>query len=268
VKQKPVILITNDDGYGTEGIETLIGALESIGEVWVVAPAFPKSACGHSLTITSPLRLIEVKERHYKIEDGTPTDGIFVALATLFKNRKPDLVVSGINSGANMGEDLTYSGTVGGAMEGAIHNIPSIALSQVLTSFKEPGRKVDWDRSGQIARQVVQWVLEGQLPINHRTILNINIPNEKDLIGYKITRAGYRLYLNDIVTNRDPRGQEYYWIGLHPLNFREEEETDFWAIKNSFISITPVRLDITDFNFLTRLKESGVEEKLIKNWKL
>lgn len=258
--KKPVILITNDDSIEAEGLHHLAEAVSPLGEVWVVAPAFPKSACGHSLTLTRPLRLVEVGERWYKIEDGTPTDGVFIALATLFKKRKPDLVLSGINHGANMGEDVTYSGTVGGAMEGAIHGIKSIAFSQILTSFGEPGRSVNWENSKRVAYTITKMVLEGKLEIGERRILNVNIPNEERLKGFKVTRAGYRLYLNDIVVNRDPRGEEYYWIGLHPLNFKEEEGTDFWAIKRGYVSITPLRLDITDFDEIERLKRSGVEE--------
>ncbi|MEO1942231.1 MAG: 5'/3'-nucleotidase SurE [Campylobacterales bacterium] len=240
-----VILVTNDDGYQAEGLHHLIEAVKPLGEVWVVAPANPKSACGHSLTLTNPLKLIEVGERFFKVEDGTPTDCIFIALAHLFKERKPDLIVSGINYGANMGEDVTYSGTVGGAMEGSIHQIPSIAFSQVITSFEEEGRGIDWGQSREVAFQISRGVLEGRIPIPDRQILNVNIPNVREIKGYQVTRGGYRLYRNEVVLNRNPRGELYFWIGLHPLNFREEEGTDFWAIKNGFVSITPLKLDLT-----------------------
>jgi 5'-nucleotidase len=266
---KKVILITNDDGFDAVGLQKLVEAVSPLGEVWVVAPAHHKSACGHSLTLTRPLRLVEVGERFYKIDDGTPTDGIFIALAHLFRERKPDLILSGINHGANMGEDVTYSGTIGGAMEGAIHDIPAIAFSQVLTSFEraeeeekgkvellERERSIDWKNAQKVAYLLTKGVLEGKITIPHRHLLNVNIPNVKKLKGFQITRAGYRHYLNDIVVNRDPRGNSYFWIGLHPLSFKEEPGTDFWAIKQGKVSITPLTMDLTAYQDLSRLKES------------
>ncbi len=247
------ILVTNDDSFEAKGLEILIESLKGLGEIYIIAPAFPKSACAHSLTITKPLRFIKIDENFYKLDDGTPSDCVFLSLIEFFK-QKPDLLISGINHGANMGEDVTYSGTAGGAMEGALHNIPSVAISQVIKSYDNPPCEINWEQSKKITRKIIKKVLDGKITIPHRHILNINIPNTREIKGIKATKLGYRLYGNDAHKFVNPRGEEYYWIGLHPLAFKEESGTDFDAIKNGYVSITPVKLDMTSYKALEQMK--------------
>ena len=249
------ILITNDDSYEAKGLEILIDAVKDLGEIYIAAPAFPKSACSHSLTITKPLRFIKVDENFYKLDDGTPTDCVYLSFPEFFDGQKPDIVLSGINHGANLGEDVTYSGTAGGAMEGALHGIPSIAFSQVLKSFDNPPSELNWKNAKKVAREITKKVLDGKITIPHRHILNINIPNTREIKGYKATKLGYRLYGNDAHKHKNPRGEEYYWIGLHPLAFKEEIGSDFNAIKEGYVSITPIKLDMTGYEALENLKK-------------
>ena len=252
----PKILITNDDSFEAKGLEVLIEAVRNLGEVYVVAPAHHKSACSHSLTITKPLRFIKLNKNFYKLDDGTPADCVYLSMDKLFKNDKPDIVLSGINHGANMGEDVNYSGTAAGAFEGAIHGIPSISFSQVLKSYDTPPTEVNWDNAKKIAKDITKKVLEGKIKIPHRQILNINIPNTEKIKGYKVTKLGYRLYGFDAHKNTNPRGEEYYWIGLHPLKFKEDEKSDFYAVKNGYVSITPLKLDITAYESLNELEKN------------
>lgn len=254
----PKILITNDDSFEAKGLEVLINAVKDLGEVYIVAPATHKSACSHSLTITKPLRFIEIDKNFYKLDDGTPADCVYLAMDKIFKEQKPDIVLSGINHGANMGEDVNYSGTAAGAFEGAVHGIPSIAFSQVLKSYDTPPTEVDWSKAADVARELTKKVLEGKINIPHRQILNVNIPNTKEIKGYKVTKLGYRLYGFDAHKHHNPRGEEYYWIGLHPLKFKEEENSDFFAVKNGYVSITPLKLDITAYETIEELKNINV----------
>jgi 5'-nucleotidase len=248
------ILITNDDSYEAKGLEVLIEAVKDLGEILVVAPAHPKSACSRSLTLTKPLRFKEIKKNFYKLDDGTPTDCVYLSMVEFFQKEKPDLVLSGINHGANLGEDVTYSGTVAGAMEGATHGINSIAFSQVIKSFDNPPTEINWDNAKKVVREIVLKVINNEISIPHRSILNVNIPNTKKIKGYEFTYLGYRYYGLDAHKQKDPRGEEYYWIGLHPLEFKEEKGSDFDAIKRGFLSITPLKLNITDYETLKKLK--------------
>ena len=252
----PKILITNDDSFEAKGLSVLIEAVKELGEVYVVAPAHHKSACSHSLTITKPLKFIELNKNFYKLDDGTPADCVYLSMDKLFKDIKPDIVLSGINHGANMGEDVNYSGTAAGAFEGAIHSIPSIAFSQVLKSYDNPPCEVNWENAKKTASDITKKVLQNKIQIPHRQILNINIPNTRQIKGYIITKLGYRLYGFDAHKHLNPRGEEYYWIGLHPLKFKEEENSDFTAVKNGFVSITPLKLDITAYESIKELQMS------------
>jgi 5'-nucleotidase len=255
------ILITNDDGYEAVGLKALIEALKPLAKITVVAPATEKSACGHSLTLTKPLKLICVNDDFYKLDDGTPTDCIFLALNTLFKDDfKPDLVISGINIGANMGEDITYSGTASAAMEAALHGINSIAISQVCKDRCADIKTVqDFDLAKISIVNIVQRIFEKGFPIENRKFLNINIPPIRPQFckGNKITKAGFRYYGNDVHTHRNPRGEEYHWIGLHPLIWEpsDDKSCDFEAVKNDFVSISPIHLDMTSYNDIKKLKE-------------
>ncbi|SFV74683.1 5-nucleotidase SurE [hydrothermal vent metagenome] len=257
--QKYKILVTNDDGYESKGLRDLVQALKELDDVAVVvvAPANEKSACGHSLTLTRPLRFIGVDDDFYKLDDGTPSDCIYLALSTLYGDEKPDLIISGINRGSNMGEDITYSGTASGAMEGVLHGIPSIAISQVM-DFTNPSG--DFSLGVKTIQQLVTKIRKNSFPLPKREFLNINIPPEKQEAKIQITYAGRRLYKNDAHMHRNPRGEEYYWLGLHPLHFTPREDvgemmSDFEAIEAGYISMTPIMLDMSAYKSIQTLQD-------------
>lgn len=249
------ILITNDDGYESIALKALVGSLAGLARIFVVAPASEKSACGHGLTLTKPLRFIKISDDFYKLDDGTPADCIYLALNTF--GIKPDLIISGINIGSNMGEDVTYSGTVAGAMEGAIREIPSIAISQIIDD-KAMVFESDFDLAKEVVRDLVAKIFDSSFPLNGRKLLNINIPKVKksQYKGVKITQLGYRIYGNDAHLHRNPRGEEYYWLGLHPLawNERAEQNSDFKAVLEGYTSITPIMLDLTSYEDINTMQ--------------
>jgi len=253
------ILITNDDGYESEGLHALITALRPIAEVVVVAPSTEKSACGHSLTLTRPLNFIEIEPGFYKLDDGTPSDCVFLALNKLFKAHKPDIVISGINIGSNMGEDITYSGTASAAMEAVLQGIPGIAVSQV---YAEHGKSIEsfgYTLAQEHIALLVKKILDGNFPLPSRKFLNINIPPvaPKACKGFKVTRAGNRLYAHNAEVHYNPRGKEYYWIGLPELGWMDTtgHVTDFEAVNDGYISITPIQLDMTAHEEIKTLQE-------------
>ena len=252
------ILVTNDDGYEAKGLLSLITALRELDDVkvTVVAPANEKSACGHSLTLVRPLRFVSVDDDFYKLDDGTPSDCVYLSLSTIYKDEKPDLLISGINRGSNMGEDITYSGTAAGAMEGVLHDIPSIAISQVMDFTNPDG---DFSLAQKTIQQIVTKIREAAFPLPAREFLNINIPPEIQSAQMRVTYAGYRHYANDSHLHRNPRGEEHYWLGLHPLNFSKREGvdgmSDYEAIKAGFISVTPIMLDLSAYKSMQRLEE-------------
>jgi len=252
------ILVTNDDGYEAKGILSLVSALKELEdvEVTVVAPANEKSACGHSLTLTRPLRFVSVSDDFYKLEDGTPTDCVYLSLSALFEDEKPDLLVSGINRGSNMGEDITYSGTAAGAMEGVLHDIPSIAISQVMDFTNPDG---DFSLAQKTIKKLVTKIREGKFPLPKREFININIPSKTKDAEMKVTYAGYRYYANDAHLHRNPRGEEYYWLGLHPLDFAPRKGvsgmSDYEAIEAGYISVTPIMLDMSAYKSMSALEE-------------
>ena len=252
------ILITNDDGYDSKGLLALVEALKSLGKVTVVAPSTEKSACGHSLTLTRPLNFIEIQEHFYKLDDGTPSDCIFLALNKLFtKENRPDIVISGINIGSNMGEDITYSGTASAAMEAVLQGIPAIAISQV---YAEHGKSIDTFGYGLAQESIVTLVkkiFEGTFPLPERKFLNVNIPPipSVECKGFKVTRAGNRLYAHNAEVHYNPRGKEYYWIGLPELGWMDTKghTTDFEAVNDGYVSLTPVTLDMTSYEDIKTL---------------
>ncbi|MDF1882673.1 5'/3'-nucleotidase SurE [Sulfurimonas sp. SAG-AH-194-C21] len=252
------ILVTNDDGYDAKGLLCLVHALKELEDVRiiVVAPANEKSACGHSLTLTRPLRFVSVDDDFYKLEDGTPTDCVYLSLSTIFNDDKPDLLISGINRGSNMGEDITYSGTAAGAMEGVLHGIPSIAISQVMDFTNPDG---DFLLAQKTIKKLVNKIRAGKYPLPKREFLNVNIPADTQSADMKVTYAGYRHYANDSHLHRNPRGEEFYWLGLHPLNFSSREGkmgmTDFAAIEAGYISVTPIMLDLSAYKSMKTLQE-------------
>jgi len=250
--------VTNDDGFESAGLKALVEALREIARVIVVAPTTEKSACGHSLTLTKPLRFVKLDDDFYKLDDGTPTDCVYLSKNALFDEVYPDLVVSGINKGANMGEDITYSGTAAGAMEGVLQGVPSIAISQVCKNRCENIDLFDFELAKYAIKKIAKKILDEGSPLGDRVFLNVNIPfiGVEECKGFKITNAGYRLYGNDAHVHRNPRGEEYYWIGLHPLSWGEERslESDFKAISEGYVSITPIKLDMTSYEDKEKLK--------------
>ncbi|MCE3039347.1 5'/3'-nucleotidase SurE [Helicobacter anatolicus] len=252
------ILLTNDDGFDSNGLLALKEALSDIAQVLIVAPAREKSACGHGLCLTKPLKFIKVDDDFYKLDDGGPTDCVYLALNAIYKDgKKPDLVISGINLGSNMGEDTTYSGTLAGAMEGVIQGVPSIAISQVMRD-KNLSSEFDFALAKKVIRELVEKIFNNSFPLGDRKLLNVNVPqiSIEQFKGYKITQKGYRLYTNNAHLNRDPRGNEYYWLGLQPLAWRERGgvSSDFAATKEGYVSITPITLNLTSYEDIAMLE--------------
>ncbi len=242
----PKILVTNDDGYFSGGIAALVRALEAVGEVSVVAPASEQSATAHSLTLTRPLRARQIAERRYTV-DGTPTDCVMLALTNILPHR-PDIVVSGINHGANLGDDVTYSGTVAGAFEAAIFKLPGIAVS--LTA-----REGDFTHAANFAADLTRRVLSEGL--SEGTILNVNIP-PGEIRGARLTHQGVASATPEIVEGVDPRGKSYYWIGVQKLSWKEDRSSDYAAVEEGLVSITPLRTDLTDYRTLEMLRARNV----------
>ncbi len=241
----PRILVTNDDGFSAQGISALMTALEGLGELWMVAPDSEQSAVSHALTLDRPLRVRRIAERRFAV-NGTPTDCVTLGISNLLGDRPPDLVVSGINRGGNMGVDVHYSGTVSAAFEGVILGYPAIAVSQVV------GEGMSWDASAALARELAAWVLEHGLP--ESTLLNANVPLGAPR-GLKLTRLGVRRYTEGVVEQTDPRGRRIYWIGGGEPVWEAIPGTDFHEVGEGFISVTPLHLDMTAVDDLERLKD-------------
>lgn len=249
------ILVTNDDGVTAPGLLALAKEMASLGNVTILAPDRNWSASGHAKTMDRPMRVKEVE-----ILDGIPafaTDGApsdCVALAVLgVLQEKVDLVVSGINPNANLGHDVTYSGTVTAAMEAAIWRLPGFAVS--LNGSSHSTDVVDFGPAARAARRIIHTVLQRGLPPN--TILNINVPNlpEQEIKGYMVTRQGLRVYLDKLVSRQDPRGRPYYWIGGEEPTGVPDEGTDFGALSQGYVSITPLHLDMTAYVAIKTLSD-------------
>lgn len=233
------ILVTNDDGVFSEGLKLLAEGLEDLGEVVVVAPDREQSASGHSLTLHRPLRLRQLEERIYSV-DGTPTDCVNLGVAWLLKDDPPDLVVSGINFGCNLGDDVTYSGTVSATFEATLLGIPSIALSQEVSDH------FSFEPAARVGRTLVETLIDAKLPRD--LLLNVNIP-AGPISGVGFTKLGRRSYSQTVVEKVDPRGRRYFWIGGTP-DWKTARGTDIEAISHDKVSITPLHLDLTDYRGL------------------
>ena len=243
------ILVTNDDGIFSEGIKLLAQELGSLARVIVVAPDREQSASGHSLTLHRPLRMRQIEDDWYAV-DGTPTDCVSLAVMALLKEDPPDLIVSGINFGLNLGDDVTYSGTVSAAFEGSLLGIPSVAFSQ------EVGDHFSFVQGAGFARRLVKTLLDTGLPKG--LILNVNFPSEP-FTGVQWTHLGHRRYVQSVVEKTDPRGRQYYWIAGTP-EWEEEDGTDFAALSQRKVTITPLHLDLTDYEILEG--EGGIRSRL------
>ena len=249
------ILITNDDGIYSEGIRTLYESLKKIGKVTVVAPDTERSAVGHAITLSDPLRVKEVA-RGGKFfgyaTSGTPADCVKLAIRAILK-KKPDLVVSGINLGPNVGYSVLYSGTVSGATEGAILGIPSFAVS--LDTFTNP----DFSFAAEFARKLAKQIMKHKnLPKG--TLLNVNIPAvaKKHIKGVRVVKQSEKAIEERFDKREDPRKRTYYWLTGEIIKSDGKEEADIETIRKNYISITPIRCDMTDYEFLEELKESWV----------
>ncbi len=248
---RPSILVTNDDGVFSEGIERLSAALSEVGEVFTVAPDQERSAAGHSLTLHHPLRAKLIGENRWSV-DGTPTDCVNWGVLHLMKEKRPKLVFSGINLGLNLGDDVTYSGTVSAAFEGTLIGVSSVAISQEIeTGFT-------FDAAASFARGLARRLLEQPLPPG--TLVNVNVPAGTPR-GVRVARLGKRRYGEAVVEKIDPRGRPYYWIGSTPPTGELEEGTDLSAVAEKYISMTPLHLDLTDYRSIDVLE--GVARSLM-----
>lgn len=248
-----LILLSNDDGYKANGLLAVKNYLSKYARVVTVAPDRDRSGASHSLTVTRPLRVKKIDKDYYAV-DGTPTDAVMIAVYRLLK-RKPDVVVSGINSGANMGEDVTYSGTVAAAMEGTLFGIPSIAVSLTGMGRMNHLQKKEYLKAAKFTYRLIKHIQKNSLP--EGILLNVNVPmgNGVDVRRYAITRLGKRVY-DDVITEKiDPRGDHYYWVAGRVRVTGKGPETDFGAVENKLISVTPLALDNTAEEYIKSLKE-------------
>lgn len=252
-KERPVILITNDDGVTAPGIQNLVAAVKDLGKIVVVAPDKPQSGMGHAITIGQPLRL----QKLHVVDDvetwsctGTPVDCVKLAVDKIL-HRKPDICLSGINHGANHSINVIYSGTMSAAVEAAIESIPSVGFSLLDYS-------IDADFTG--ARKYVRIIVEKMLAstLDKHTVLNVNIPSVpvELLKGFKICRQAYAKYVEDFIERNDPHGRHYYWLTGEFVNFDKGTDTDVWALANNYVSVVPVQFDLTNYALKTELEKT------------
>jgi 5'-nucleotidase len=238
-----IILVCNDDGIQSDGIIALEKALARGGEVYTVAPDREQNAMSHALTLHRPLRAVDAGPRRLAV-DGTPTDCVKLALTGLLHVR-PDIVISGINKGPNLGDDVIYSGTVSAAVESALLGVPAIAVS--LATFEA----FDFHPAAEFAAALLSHISRATIP--PETLLNVNVPplRQDEIKGWRLTRQGKRHYSENIVERLDPRGRKYYWIGGDDLGFTEEAGTDCMAVKEGYVSVTPLQVDLTNHKFIS-----------------
>lgn len=244
-----LILVTNDDGIHAPGIRALYDALKDLAETYIVAPDRERSASSHSLTIHNPIKVQEIDAHTFSVS-GTPTDCVAVGALKLLPE-KPSLIVSGINHGPNLGDDVTYSGTVSAALEGTIMNIPSFAISLNVLNNETPL----FDAAASFARTVAQFIFKNCLPID--TLLNINVPNTapEHIKGTKITRLGRRVYEGAINETFSPWHEKYFWIGGGTAYWEHGDDTDMNAVSGGYMSVTPIHLDLTNHEVMDLIKK-------------
>jgi 5'-nucleotidase len=247
--RRPTILVSNDDGIHAPGIAALATALEAVGEVWVVAPDRERSAVGHALTLHRPLTADQLGPRRFAV-NGTPSDCVNLALLGLLPVR-PRLVVAGVNAGSNLGDDVTYSGTVSAALEAALLGVSGLAVS-----LTRPSGPASYRSAARAAARLVPLLLRE--PDRGATLLNVNVP-PGPLRGVKLTRLGRRLYSEKVVERQDPRGRRYFWIGVGPPAWEAGEDTDYAAVHAGYVSVTPLMLDLTDYAGRRGLKDWEAE---------
>ncbi len=252
---RPLILVTNDDGIKAGGLESLVKVLKQVGDVVIVAPNESYSGMSHAITVKTPLYAKLVKEKEglklYKV-NGTPVDCVKLAINVLL-DRKPDLVVSGINHGTNSSISLHYSGTVGAAREGALNQIPSIGFSLLNYHYD-----ADFSEAVRVAEHVVKSVLNDKLPSG--TFLNVNIPDVHPVKGARLARQSKGKWVEEFIEREDPRGRKYYWLTGHFENLEpESKDTDEYFLDKGYAAVVPCHLDATNFNLLPYLKEQNYE---------
>ncbi len=247
-----IILLTNDDGINAAGIRSLYEALSTIGKVYVVAPDRNRSAAAHSLTLHKPLRLEQIQGDWYAVS-GTPTDCVNLAVNVIRKESNPDILVSGINQGGNLADAITYSGTVSAAIEGTLLDITSMAISV------DGRNEIDYSGAAQFAMKMVRTIIKNGMPED--ALLNVNVPDLPltDIKGVKITRQGKSIWEDSVVEKVDPRGQKYYWIGGNNLGWEEGEDTDIQAVRDGYISVTPLHLDFTNYCAVKELQHWRID---------
>jgi len=254
------ILLTNDDGVNARGLKVLESVARALSDdIWIVAPIEEQSGAGHSLTLTEPVRLRRFDDRRFAVT-GTPTDAVMLALAHVMKDARPDIILSGINRGANLAEDVTYSGTVSAAMEGALAGVRSIALSQAY-SREGMGDTVPFAAAEAWANRVLAPLLEVESPPG--TLINVNFPAlpPDQVKGIRVCRQGLRDYGRlRIVQRKDPRGYDYYWFGLGPMVQTPGHQTDLEAIADGYVSVTPLHLDLTHDGSIEALNKKFAAE--------
>lgn len=246
----PLILVTNDDGVHSPGLISLFDVMKNLGDAYVIAPDRERSAVSHALTMHRPLRVEELRDHVYQI-NGTPTDCVAVGVNKILPER-PAFVVSGINKGANLGDDITYSGTVSAAIESTIMGIPAFAVSLAIQKQTKP---IHFETASNIALEIGKYILDSSLPYD--TLLNVNVPDvhAPGIKGIKLTRQGKRVYNDSIQETFDPHGEKHYWIGGGKPYWEHGEDTDIQAVRDNYVSITPIHLDLTNFEALKFLKD-------------
>jgi len=237
------ILVTNDDGYRSEGLIALADALRALGDVTIVAPMTEASAIGHALTLRQPLRLEHMSDKLFAV-DGTPTDCVNIAVTQVFRGL-PDLVVSGINKGWNLGDDVTYSGTVSGALEAALLGVPAIAVSLRFS------RSFDFSHAARAAAALAESLFDAPLP--SRTFLNINVPKGEPK-GYRVTVQAKRNHITSVAARHDPKGRPYYWIEEGQDEWHPHDRSDYQAVQDGYVSVTPLHPDLTAYQALTAVE--------------
>ncbi|MBK7859563.1 MAG: 5'/3'-nucleotidase SurE [Archangiaceae bacterium] len=245
------ILVSNDDGIASKGLQALVEAVSPLAEVWVVAPETEQSAASHALSLHRPLRVREQRPRWFAV-DGTPADCVYMAVHHLMKDELPRLVVSGINHGPNLADDVIYSGTVAAAMEAVLLGLPAVAFSLVSR------RQFDFEHAARFAGALAQAALKNPLP--PRTLLNVNVPSHGPPEGYQVTRLGRHHYKGEVAELTDPRGRSYYWLGGSGYEHESAPGTDVTAVHDHRrISITPLQLDLTEHQLLDTLRGWNLE---------
>nr|WP_298725378.1 5'/3'-nucleotidase SurE [uncultured Steroidobacter sp.] len=245
------ILLSNDDGYRAEGLRALDEALSPLADITVVAPDRNRSGASNSLTLDMPLRVLPFDERRFLVVNGTPTDCVHLAISGLFEGESDhDMVVSGINDGANLGDDVLYSGTVAAAIEGRFLGLPAIAVSLVI----QPDSGNHFETAARVAAELVLRVQRS--PLHQATILNVNVPDVpyEQLRGFQATRLGFRHRSEPIVRMSDPRGRPVYWVGPAGGSQDSGPGTDFHAVANNYVSVTPLQIDLTRHSMLEDMR--------------